>query len=179
MKKSLLFFFSLFIVVRFAYGGESLYLMPRDADSAVKVLARDLENAKKSIHISIYSFTHKTLAKSLKKAAGHGVTVTILFDAEQNGPKSYTRLGDLAKIKNIDVYTIKGLKDEKKGYFGKMHMKTAIIDGKKAYFGSANWSYSAFSKNYELLYATDSPEIIKECDRFFEQMVEKSTPYYR
>lgn len=151
--------------------------MPKDAEPALKKLSADLANAQKSIHVAIYSFTHKTLAKSLKKAAKQGVEITIIFDEASNTPKSYSRIGDLAKIRSIRTYTLKGIPNKKRGYWGKMHMKLAIIDGKKVYFGSANWSNSAFSRNYELLYSTDSPSIIKEAQIYFDEMLGYATPY--
>jgi len=158
-------------------GEESLYLMPRDAESAVSDLAYDLKNAQKSIQVAIYSFTHRELAKSLKKAAKRGVSVTIIFDEESNKPKSYSRIGDLAKIRSIRCFTLKGLPNKNKGYFGKMHMKLAIIDGKKVYFGSANWSNSAFSRNYELLYSSESPKIIKSMEAYFREILHVAKAY--
>ena len=156
---------------------ESFYLMPRDAKTAISDLANDLKNAKKEILVAIYSFTHKELAQSLKKAAKRGVAVTIIFDEESNKPKSYSRIGDLAKIRSIRCYTLKGLPNKNKGYYGKMHMKLAIIDGKKVYFGSANWSNSAFSRNYELLYSSDSPALINKAGNYFSEILKVSKPY--
>lgn len=156
---------------------ESFFLMPRDADIALKTLAHDLQNAKKSIRVAIYSFTHKRLADSLKKAARRGVEVTIIFDQASNSPKGYSRIGDLAKIRSIRTYTLRGIPNRKKGYYGKMHMKLALIDGEKAYFGSANWSNSAFSRNYETLYSTESLPLIREAGAYFEEMLQYATPY--
>ena len=148
--------------------------MPRDA---VFHLSNDLKNAQKSIQIAIYSFTHKELAESLKKAARRGVAITIIFDEESNRPKSYSRIGDLAKLRSIHTYTLKGLPNKNKGYWGKMHMKLAIIDGKKAYLGSANWSNSAFSRNYELLFSTDSQPVIRDAQSYFRDMLKTALPY--
>lgn len=177
MKSALLLLFVLFALVLPALSEESLFLMPRDADRALEALSKDLKNAQKSIQVAIYSFTHKKVADSIKSAARRGVRVTLLFDEESNVKKPYSRLGDLAKLKNITAYTLKGLPNKKKGYAGKMHMKMAIIDGKKIYFGSANWSNSAFSLSYELLYRSDSPEIIKQSQAYFSQMTRQAKPY--
>ncbi len=172
---------SLFLILSFfsplLFAEESIFLMPRDADRAVKTLANDLEHAQKSIRIAIYSFTHKMLAKSLKKAAKRGVKITIIFDEASNRPGGYSRLPDLAKIRSVTTYTLSGLPNRKKGYLGKMHMKLAIIDGKRIYFGSANWSYSAFSRSYELLYRSDSPDIIREADSYFSEMLQAANLY--
>lgn len=176
--KSILSIFLIFHLFLLSLGAvESFYLMPRDGSKAVKALANDLRHAKKSIKIAIYSFTHRELANAIKAAAKRGVAVTVIFDKASNTSKSYTRLGDLAKLKHIKTYTLSGLPNKKRGYMGKMHMKLAVIDGTTVYFGSANWSYSAFSRNYELLYSTDSPDIARDSTRYFNEMLNASTPY--
>jgi phosphatidylserine/phosphatidylglycerophosphate/cardiolipin synthase-like enzyme len=86
-------------------------------------------------------------------------------------------MGDLAKIKNITVYYINGLKSKNRKYNGKMHMKMAIIDNKLIYFGSANWSKSAFSVNYEILYNTNNLAVIKKGLDYFDFIKQKATLY--
>ncbi|MDQ1341270.1 MAG: hypothetical protein QG567_2428 [Campylobacterota bacterium] len=169
--------FSLFFLLTVkSFSIESIFLMPKDSEIALKILCKDLGDAKKSIKASIYSFTHYEIAKAIKKAAKNGAKIEIIFDEESNLDNKDSQLGNLAKIKNIEAYTIKGEQGKKK-YYGKMHMKIAIIDDKKIYFGSANWSHSAFSISYELLYSTTSQEIIDENLVFFNEMLKNSTKY--
>jgi len=151
--------------------------MPRDAMDGLKTFTRDLKNAKRTIKATIYSFTHKKIAKAIKKAAKRGVKVEIIFDKESNLRKKYSKIGDLSKIKNIKVYYISGFRSKKGHYEGKMHMKMVIIDSKKIYLGSANWSNSAFSLNYELLFSTTNQKIIQKSLKFFN-FVKKRAIYY-
>jgi phosphatidylserine/phosphatidylglycerophosphate/cardiolipin synthase-like enzyme len=81
----------------------------------------------------------------------------------------------LAKYKNITVYKLKGKLSKNKNYYGIMHLKTVLFDHDKILFGSANWSYSAFSKNYELLYIVKDYKIAKKFEHFFEEIKQRST----
>jgi phosphatidylserine/phosphatidylglycerophosphate/cardiolipin synthase-like enzyme len=56
-----------------------------------------------------------------------------------------------------------------------MHAKVSIIDNKHLVIGSANYSYSAFYKNYE--YIIFEKRWIKEFEGFFNYLKENSTPY--
>lgn len=135
-------------------------MMPQDSDAALGSLIYDIDQAETQIVGAIYSFTHRKISKALKNAAARGVHITLLMDAKSNINNRHSRIGDLAKIRNIDIRTISGLPAKKGNYSGKMHMKALVIDTKLVYFGSANWSNSAFGLNYESLFKTDSPAIV-------------------
>jgi len=175
-RLALLFLIPLAIFTHFG-AKEKIFFMPKESNYALKTFCNDLRFAQKSIKATIYSFTNKKISKALKKAARKGVKIEIIFDKESNLRKNHSRIGDLAKIKNITVYYISGLKSRNKKYKGKMHMKMAIIDNKIIYFGSANWSKSAFSVNYEILYSTNDLAIIKKGLDYFDFIKQKATLY--
>jgi len=58
-----------------------------------------------------------------------------------------------------------------------MHMKLMIVDNRYVITGSANWSHSAFGKNYELLCIVDDYATAKRLERAFERMVREAKPY--
>ncbi len=58
-----------------------------------------------------------------------------------------------------------------------MHMKSAVFDHRRVLFGSANWTYSAFGKNYEILYLEDDYAKAKKFERYFENMKKLSRPF--
>jgi len=179
MVTFLRFGFLLILLTLFAEAKEpnaDLFFMPKEASKALKTLTRDLKNAEQSIQIALYSFTHPKIAKALRKAAKRGVHITAVFDHKNNLKKPHSKAGEIAVLKNVDVYHLKGL--PKKNYFGKLHHKFAIIDNKILYFGSANWSRSAFSVNYEMLYRTWDKALIKKSSRAFETLKERATPLY-
>ncbi len=172
MKKLLL----LSMVAIFLLGNE-LYFLPFEAHKAQKKLLFWIDNAKNSIDIAIYSFTNKTIAKHLKNAAKRGVKIRIVADYKQNLKSRYSQIGYLAKYKNIDIHLLQGKYVKRGEYYGKMHMKLAIIDYKRLIFGSANWSYSAFRSNYELLYFLEEYAKAKKAKKYFNLLYSLASSY--
>lgn len=157
---------------------EKFYLLPKEKDTALKAIFKKIDLAKSTINISIYNFTHKKIAKKLKNAAKRGVKIEIIFDEKSVRQKQgKSMLYYLAKYKNITVYKLKGKLANSKKYHGIMHMKMAVIDNKTIIFGSANWTYSAFSNNYELLYVNQNYAIAKKFNKYFESLKKRSTLY--
>lgn len=181
MKKKFNLFYLIIVFVSLsmqATAKENFYLLPKDAEPALKAIMSNIDQSKKSIKITIYNFTHKKIAKRLKSAAKRGVRIEIIFDERSaNTQKKKSMLYYLAKYKNITVYRLKGKISKNKKYHGIMHLKTALFDHNRILFGSANWSYSAFSKNYELLYITKDYALSKKFERFFEEIKKESVVF--
>jgi phosphatidylserine/phosphatidylglycerophosphate/cardiolipin synthase-like enzyme len=180
MKKNFLIRFIVIFVLSFNLNllAYELFFMPQDGKDALKTLLKSIDLSTKSIDIAIYSFTHKDIAKRLQNASKRGVKVTILFDEESNNDKNEnSQIGYLAKIKNIDVRVIKGRASKNNRYFGKMHNKFMIVDDKKVLFGSINWSYSGFNKNYENLYIEEDYQLAKKFKSYFDKMYKESNSY--
>ncbi len=178
MKKKFNLFYLIIVFVSLsmqASAKENFYLLPKDAKPALKAIMNNIDQSKKSIKITIYNFTHKKIAKRLQSAASRGVKIEIIFDERSaREQKKKSMLYYLAKYKNITVYKLKGKLSKNRKYHGIMHLKTALFDHDRILFGSANWSYSAFSKNYELLYITKDYKIAKKFEHFFEDMKNRS-----
>lgn len=181
MRKKINLFYLIIVFVSLSttlFAKENFYLLPKDADIALNAILKNIDHSKKSIKISIYNFTHKKIAKKLKKAAKRGVKIEIIFDERTTKEqKKISMIYYLAKYKNITTYKLKGKISKNKKYHGIMHLKTALFDHNKVLFGSANWSNSAFSRNYELIYITKDYAIAKKFDRYFEEMKKKSTVF--
>ena len=58
-----------------------------------------------------------------------------------------------------------------------MHVKLAIIDDKYLVTGSANYSYSAFYKNYEYIIIDNDKYLIKKFDSFLNHLRILSSNY--
>lgn len=156
----------------------TMYFMPQDGKKAIKDITVSLSKAKKKISIAIYSFTNKKIAKALKKAAKKNIKIDIIFDS--SALKGKSRLKYLAKYKNISTYTLKGKKKMTKKankWYGKMHSKYIIIDDTKLFFGSANYSYSAFNASYETLYANEDKVLIRQFINNFDTMKKVAKKY--
>jgi phosphatidylserine/phosphatidylglycerophosphate/cardiolipin synthase-like enzyme len=150
--------------------------MPIQGKEAQNKVFEMFSHAKKEIKIVIYSFTNSKLAKALKIAAKKGVNITVIADKEE-AKYRYSVIPNLACIKNIHVFLLSG-KKYKNGENAKMHVKLAIIDNRYLITGSANYSYSAFFKNYEYIQISSDKKSIKKFNAFFNIM-KKSAKKYR
>ena len=172
MKKLLIL--SIFSIVLLA---SELYFLPFEAEKAEKKLLQWIDTSKYSIDIAMYSFTNKTIAKRLKNAAQRGIKISIISDFEQAMKNRYSKIGYLAKYKNIAIRLLKGKYVKRGEYYGKMHMKLAIFDNKKVAFGSANWSNAAFKSNYELIYFLKDYKQAKKAQKYFNRLFMQAIPY--
>jgi len=146
-----------------------VYFLPQDGKIAEKKIEYLFQTAHQKIDIAIYTFTNKKFYKALKSAARRGVKIRIIADYEENKNQLYhSVIPRLKKLRNIDVKLLKGLKNGR--YRGIMHMKLFIVDDVIVGFGSANYTYSAFHKNYELLYINDDWTFTRKFEKIFNKL---------
>ena len=98
-----------------------------------------LKGAKDSIDIAIFFLTHKNISKELVEAHKRGVKVRIILDAT-GATNEYSKHQFLRE---------KGIPVKIENWGGKMHMKSALVDGKHLITGSMNWTSAGESKNDE------------------------------
>ena len=177
MKSIVYLIFTLILLSSFINAQDRLFLMPDESKAALKEISKSIKSAKKNIKIAIYSFTRKDIAKDLKKAAKKGIKIEALFDKKSNKKDKKSIYKNLASYKNIDIYLLSGLKSKSGKHRGKLHQKLMLIDDKIAIFGSANWSYSAFSINYENLFVTTNRQIVKKFVEYFNNIKKKAKLY--
>jgi phosphatidylserine/phosphatidylglycerophosphate/cardiolipin synthase-like enzyme len=149
--------------------------MPHDGKQAEKKLFYLFSHAKKEVKITMYTFTNKVLAKALKIAAKKGVKVIIIADKKETKYK-YSVIPSLATLRNFHIYLLSG-KSYKNGEKAKMHVKAAIIDNRYLITGSANYSYSAFYKNYEYIMINTDKYLIANFNAFFNHLKILSVNY--
>ena len=162
------------LLTSFLFASE-VFFMPMQGKEAEKKLFSTFTHAHKSIKIIIYSFTNKRIAKALKIASTHNIKITIIAD-EKEAKFNRSVIKNLAAIKNINIYLLHGKKYKNKG-FGKLHAKASIIDNKILVTGSANYTYSAFYKNYEYIIFHKDKELITKFNNFFHYLKSIAKPY--
>ena len=98
-----------------------------------------IQKAKRSIDVSVFFLTHKNVSKELVAASKRGVSVRVILDATgaSNGYSKHQYLRE------------NGISLKVEDWGGKMHMKSAIVDGKHLILGSMNWTSAGESKNDE------------------------------
>jgi cardiolipin synthase len=102
-----------------------------------------INEAKSSIHIALFTFTHPQILNALIKAKERGVDLHVAIDfyAAHGASKKA-----IATLKKGEIFPLIGQR-------GKLlHHKWALIDGSKLLLGSANWTESAFRSNEDCIF---------------------------
>jgi phosphatidylserine/phosphatidylglycerophosphate/cardiolipin synthase-like enzyme len=122
-------------------------------------IIEELEKAKNSIDLTMYTFTSKELAETLIKAKTRGVIVRVYLDDSMKGGK-YSQAESLEYSKipvKFDNHT------------GLMHNKFAVIDNETVITGSYNWTKRAEEKNDENVVIIHEKEIAQLYSDKFDQ----------
>ena len=119
-----------------------------------------LQRAKKRIDIAVFFLTNKHITKDLIEAHARGVEVRVILDATaaKNG---YTKHELLREV---------GIPVKVEAWGGKMHMKSAAIDGKILIAGSMNWTSAGEYDNDENTLLIKSPTLATQYHEQFEQL---------
>ena len=119
-----------------------VWSLPDKKKLALKKVIEMIDNAKKSIYISMFTFTNTELCQALINAKSRGVKIRVAFDHYSAKGASKGTLENL-KSNNIRTFTSSS---------GKLlHHKWCLIDSKTLILGSTNWTSAAFSKNDDCL----------------------------
>ena len=170
MKKLLV----IFLMIITLQAKNEIYFLPLDGVKAEQRIVNLFYNAHENIKIAIFTFTNKKFFKALKNAARRGIKIEIVADYENNkNSRHWSIIPQLKKLRNIKVKFLNGTK--KGRYKGIMHIKMFIVDDRVVSFGSANYTKSAFYKNYELLYINDDWTFTRKFIKIFDKLWESKT----
>ena len=151
---------------------DNIYFLPQNGKEAEQRMINLFYHAHQNIKIAIFTFTNKKFLKAIKSAARRGVEVKIVADYENNkNQKHWSIIPQLKKLRNVKVKLLRGIGKGK--YKGIMHIKMFIIDDSVIGFGSANYTKSAFYKNYELLYINDDWTFTRKFVKIFDKLWSK------
>ena len=103
-------------------------------------IVNHINQAKKSIYVQAYGFTHPDIINSLLEAKKRQVNVEIILDSSNFSKKKLPLIKELEEA---------GIKIYKAKVSGIAHNKTMIIDEKKVLTGSFNFTKSADVRNAE------------------------------
>lgn len=150
--------FLIFLNYSLAEAETQVYFSP--SRDCINVLIKEIESASNSIKIAIYDFTNKEIADALIKAKQRGVSILI---STEHSNKHDSAIPNLTRNKIEVRFT-----GERK-----QHNKYAIFDSKKVFTGSANWTYSAFKKNFENCILIDEKKPVEGFIKNFENIWNK------
>ena len=135
------------------------YLLPKDKKIAFSRLISLLQNAKKTISISMYALSHSEIIEEIIRAYRRDVSVSLYLDGGML--KGTCRKKALPLIEaGIPIYI--------RSKPGLNHHKCALIDDNYI-LGSVNWSGAGFSRNEEtfLVLKNIEPHLMQSIKRFF------------
>lgn len=122
-----------------------------------------LDNAKHSIDICVFTITDNRIGTSILDAHKRGVKVRIVSDND----KALDKGSDIQQFLNADMLVRLDKTDNH------MHHKFAVIDGKTLINGSFNWTRSATDYNHENIVVHASSTLAQEFTRHFEALWKK------
>lgn len=145
----------------FHQGHITFWSLPGMHASSLQSLIDALNGAINSIDCLIFTFTHPKLLEALVAAKRRGVMVEVTIDKKSAKGASKEVISRL-KSHGVTVYI--------NNHQGLMHHKMCLIDKEIFFFGSANWTKSAFEKNRDYLVRIDhlGQETKEEIVRTFE-----------
>lgn len=115
---------------------------------AMKSKVYDLiDTSQKSLLVSMFTFTDNEAARKLALAKARGVKVQVIMDQSSSGTKYLIK--NILEQCNVPTYIFK-----KSNAIN--HNKYMIVDGKKVWVSSMNWTDAAYHRNCEtgvLLYS--------------------------
>ena len=119
-----------------------------------------IAKAESTINVGVFFLTSKYIAADLIDAHRRGVSVRVMLDATaaKNGYSKH----ELLRAAGIPVKV--------ENWGGKMHMKSASVDGTYLVTGSMNWTSAGEYSNDENTLIMRSDELASQFDRYFESL---------
>lgn len=119
-----------------------LWQLPDFQNQCLNYLLTSIKQAKHSIHLALFTFTHPQILQELIEAKNRGVFISVAIDY-------YSSQG--ASKKAVEILTSAQIipKISRPGKL--LHYKWGLIDEHTLFLGSANWTQSAFSKNEDCI----------------------------
>lgn len=134
-----------------------------------QALESQINSAKSTLDIAIYSLTKKDIVDAIISAKKRGVNVRIITDRTEAKSKAQEVQLQLLKSSNIPI--------KENTHSGLMHMKVSIIDKSVVTTGSYNYSQSASTINDEVLVVIHDSGIASKWDDEFQQMWSDTKDY--
>lgn len=118
------------------------YLLPDPEHKALERLLHLIENARHSVRIAMFTFTHPKISQAVIDAKNRGLDVAVAIDYYTGRGASKKTMERLQK-EGVKVFYSQGAE--------LLHYKWGWIDEETLAMGSANWTQAAFTKNDDFL----------------------------
>jgi phosphatidylserine/phosphatidylglycerophosphate/cardiolipin synthase-like enzyme len=147
------------------------YFSPDDVCERVAVA--EVQKAKRTVRVAMYSFVSVPLARALADASARGVAVTLVADDHQ---QSIPQAESVNSILEADprIRFVRG--NNHLGNYSSIHHKYAVIDDEVVLAGSFNWTSQANRYNDENLIVIKSKALAKRFVRDFATLLATYDP---
>lgn len=132
------------------------------------LLLEHLARATQEVRAAVFTFTRRGVAEALIEAAARGVDVRLKVDADQ--ARDLELMAELMALLRQGRVAVEEIRMPSVRYGADMHHKFAVVDGRWVITGSANWTKSATSVNWENVLAIESPELAARFRREWERI---------
>lgn len=136
-----------------------VFFSPQD-EPMLRGVRPHLQKAKESIDVAVFFLTDKQIAADLIEAHQRGVKVRVLMDATA-ATNGYTK---------HEILRSAGIPVKIETWGGKMHAKSAVVDGKIVINGSMNWTSAGHRGNDENTVVLYSEEIAQQYQTVFNKL---------
>jgi phosphatidylserine/phosphatidylglycerophosphate/cardiolipin synthase-like enzyme len=150
-------------------GTQVEYYFTRAQQHPEQALESQINSAKSTLDIAIYSLTKKDIIDSIITAKKRGVSVRIITDRIEAKSKAQETQLQLLKSAGIPI--------KENSHSGLMHMKVSIIDKTVVTTGSYNYTQNASTENDEVLVVIHDPGIATNWEGEFQQMWNDTKDY--
>jgi phosphatidylserine/phosphatidylglycerophosphate/cardiolipin synthase-like enzyme len=142
-------------------GNARVEVMFAPQDTPIRERMRPLvQGARERIDVAVFYLTHKHLTGDLIEAHLRGVKIRVIIDAT-SAVNGYTK-HELLRAVGIPVKV--------ENWGGKMHMKSAMIDGRTVITGSENWTTAGDDTNDENVVIVHSAQAAAQYEKFFDEL---------
>lgn len=164
-------FFAVFMIfVQLSYAVDpEVYFSPKD--QLAEKLIHLIDEEKTSIHVAIYCFTHRDIAKALIAAKKRGVAVEVVVD-----PFSVKKYTPIKKLVDAGIPVYVWSPPEVKDQAGKiqrsplMHNKYCVFGSQKVWTGSFNFTYEATRSNSENAFVLTDQKTLDAFESHFQSL---------
>jgi cardiolipin synthase A/B len=137
----------------------TLLVMP---DDTAKPLLEAIQNAKKSVRVKMFLFSHPDLLSALIEAKKRGVHVRVMLNPERRSGKA-ENAATHKKLKAAGVEVIDTNPD-----FDVTHEKSMVVDDEVAYIKSFNWDVKDLTETRDYAVVTTHAPEVAEVIQCFE-----------
>ena len=128
-----------------------------DVNSRPKLLSL-IESARESLEIEAEVMADTEIRGALIAAHRRGVRVRVVMSTPEEEESSYRGLAELSRA-GIGVRLVDS---------PYIHAKSVLVDRRRAYMGSINFTATSMDQNRELGILTESPEVVRELATTFQ-----------